>query len=45
MKPQTMYRAESKKPKLTKVEKMFNHFAKVKRQEEARKKAAEKPAA
>ena len=46
MRPQsnTMYRAESKKPKLTKVEKLFLHFAKAKRQDDARKKASEKAA-
>lgn len=38
MRPQTMYRAESKKPKLTKSQKADNHFARVKRRAEARKK-------
>ena len=40
MRPQTMYRGgESKKAKITKMEKVYNYFAKVKRRAaEAKKK-------
>ena len=40
MRPQTMYRAEAKKAKPTKMEKAWNHIEKVKRRAEARKKEA-----
>ena len=38
MKAQTLYRGETKKAKLTKSEKIYNYFAKVKRRAEAKKK-------
>ena len=38
MKAQTLYRGETKKAKITKSEKIYNHLAKVKRQAEAKKK-------
>ncbi len=40
MKAQTLYRGETKKAKLTKSEKIFNYFAKVKKQADAKKKEA-----
>jgi hypothetical protein len=40
MRSNTPFRGEAKKAKLTKTEKVYEHLARVKRREEARKKEA-----